>query len=80
MSAFASSTRIPESHVRKLLPYMEVRYETTSARLTFMRRANEEMAAAKVFSEIVPERVAEIDMAVSKWRSEGGFRDSDLTL
>lgn len=41
---------------------------------------NEEMAAAKVFSEIVPERVAEIDMAVSKWRSEGGFRDSDLTL
>ena len=39
-----------------------------------------EMAAAKVFSEIEPERVAEIDMAVSKWRSEGGFRDSDLTL
>lgn len=41
---------------------------------------NEELAAAKVFSEIEPERVAEIDMAVSKWRSEGGFRDSDLTL
>ena len=35
---------------------------------------NEEMAAAKVFSEIVPERIAEIDMAVTKWRSEGGFK------
>ena len=41
---------------------------------------NKEVAAAKVFSEIVPERIAEIDMAVTKWRSEGGFRDSDLTL
>lgn len=41
---------------------------------------NDEIAAAKVFREIGPERIAEIDMAVSKWRSEGGFRDSDLTL
>ena len=41
---------------------------------------NKEVAAAKVFSEIVPERIAEIDIAVTKWRSEGGFRDSDLTL
>ena len=40
---------------------------------------NEEIAA-KVFKEIAPERIAEIDTAVSKWRSEGGFRDSDLTL
>lgn len=36
---------------------------------------NDEIAAAKVFREIGPERIAEIDMAVSKWRSEGGFRD-----
>lgn len=35
---------------------------------------NDEIAAAKVFREIGPERIAEIDMAVSKWRSEGGFR------
>lgn len=41
---------------------------------------NDEIAAAKVFREIGPERIAEIDMAVSKWRSEGGFRDSNLTL
>lgn len=41
---------------------------------------NDEIAAAKVFREIGPERIAEIDMAVSKWRSEGGFRDSSLTL
>jgi len=40
----------------------------------------DEIAAAKVFREIGPERIAEIDMAVSKWRSEGGFRDSNLTL
>ena len=41
---------------------------------------DEETAATKPLREIVPERIAEIDMAVSKWRSEGGFRDSDLTL
>ncbi len=41
---------------------------------------NEETAAAKVFKEIGSERIAEIDTAISKWRSEGGFRDSDLTL
>ncbi len=41
---------------------------------------NDEIAAAKVFREIGSERIAEIDMAVSKWRSEGGFRDSNLTL
>ena len=35
---------------------------------------------AESIREIGPERIAEIDMAVSKWRSEGGFRDSNLTL
>ena len=39
-----------------------------------------EEIAAKVFREIVPERSAEIDMAISKWRSEGGYKDSNLTL
>lgn len=36
-------------------------------------KTNDEIAAAKVFREIGPERIAEIDMAVSKWRSEGGL-------
>ena len=41
---------------------------------------DEKTAAPRPSREILPERIAEIDMAVSKWRSEGGFRDSDLTL
>ena len=41
---------------------------------------DEKTAATRPSREILPERIAEIDMAVSKWRSEGGFRDSDLTL
>ena len=41
---------------------------------------NDEIVATKVFREIVPERSAEIDMAISKWRSEGGYKDSNLTL
>ena len=41
---------------------------------------NDEIVAAKVFREIVPERSAEIDMTISKWRSEGGYKDSNLTL
>lgn len=50
------------------------------AGVEIVTETNDEIAAAKVFREIGPERIAEIDMAVSKWRSEGGFRDSNLTL
>ena len=56
-------------------------WDSVCPRVTeIVAETNKEVAAAKVFSEIVPERIAEIDMAVTKWRSEGGFRDSDLTL
>lgn len=41
---------------------------------------NEEIAATKLPREILPERIAEIDTVVSKWRTEGGFRDTNLTL
>ncbi len=42
--------------------------------------SEEDIATAKMLQEIPPERAAEIEMAVSRWRSECGFRDSDLTL
>ena len=42
--------------------------------------SEEDIATAKMLQEIPPERAAEIEMAVNRWRSECGFRDSDLTL
>ena len=55
-------------------------FSMTEGVTEIIAETNDEIAPQKYPERFLPERITEIEMKVSKWRSEGGFRDSGLTL